>query len=111
MTKNSQNSLKYPPWGVRGGPIKKKNFQKVITHLDATFLGQKFFSKTNILGSQIFSDPLGLKIRKIAKMGHYGQLFFWGIFIFSTPSTYWSRKTMGNKVQGGVHMTPLYLPN
>ena len=42
-------------------------------------------------------------------MGHYGQLFLWGIFFFSTPSTYWSRKTMGNKVQVGVHMTPLYL--
>ena len=110
MTINSQNSLKYPPWGVRGGPIKKIFFQKVITHQDATFLGQKFFSKTNILGSRFFSDPLGLKIRKIAKTGHYGQLFFWGIFFFSTPSTYWSWKTMGNKVQGGCIWPPCICP-
>ena len=56
----------------------KKFFQKVTPHQDATFLGQKFFSKTNILGSQIFSDPLGPKIRKIVEMGHYGPLFLGG---------------------------------
>ena len=104
--------LKIPPLGGQGGVRPKKFFfQKVITYQDATFLGQKFFSKTNILGSQFFSDPLGPKIRKIAKTGPYGPLFFWRICIFSTPSTYWSRKTMGNKVQGGVQYTPLYLPN
>ena len=62
-----QKFLKIPPLGVRGGVRPKKLFfEKVITHQDTTFLGQKFFSKTNILGSQIFSDPLGPKIQKIA---------------------------------------------
>ena len=65
--------LKIPPLGGQGGPTKKIFFQKVITYQDATFLGQKFFSKTNILGSQFFSDPLGPKIRKIAKTGPYGR--------------------------------------
>ena len=50
-----QKSLKYPPrgiWGVRSA--KKFFFQKVITHQDATFLAQKCFSKTNILGFHFF---------------------------------------------------------
>ena len=110
MTKISQNFLKYPPWGVQGGPTKKIFFQKVITHQDATFLGQKFFSKTNILGSQIFADPLGPKIRKNAKTGHYGQLFFWEIF-FSQPLQHTCQeKPWGTRFSGAVHMTPLYLP-
>ena len=71
--------LKIFPCGSKRGPTKKFFFQKVITNQDATFLGQTFFSKTNILGSQIFSDPLGPKIRKIAKTGHYGPLF-WRFF-------------------------------
>ena len=54
MVKISQKSLKYPPGGFLGGPTKKFFFQKVIAHQDPTFSGQKFFPKTNILGSQIF---------------------------------------------------------
>ena len=96
--KISPKSLKKP--GGFGGSDQKNFFQKVITHQDATFLGQKFFSKTNILGSQFFPDPLGLKIWKTAKTGHYGPLVFVKFF-FPTPATYWSRKIMGNKVQGG----------
>ena len=52
MAKLCQNSLKYPPWTGPGGPTNKNFFQKVITHQDGTFLGQKFFSKTNILGGE-----------------------------------------------------------
>ena len=52
--------LKIPPLGGQEGPTKKKIFfQKVITHQDATFLGQKFFSKTNILGFSKLGEPLG----------------------------------------------------
>ena len=76
MLKISQKSLKYPLEHFGGSDQKKIFFQRVLTHQDATFLGQKFFSKTNILGSQNFLDPLGPKIRKIAQIGHYGQLFF-----------------------------------
>ena len=101
MVKTSQKSLKYPPGGFLGGPTKKIFFQKVITHQDPTFLGQKFFSKTNILGSQIFSDPLGLKIRKIAKTGHYGQLFFWGIFFSQPPRHTGHEKPWETRSRGG----------
>ena len=50
MTKNSQNSLKYGSWEGQGGPNVEIIFQKVITHQARTFLGQKLFSKANILG-------------------------------------------------------------
>ena len=59
MVKICQSSLKYPPWAGPGGSDQKIFFQKVITHKDATFLGQKFFSKTNILGFRKILDPLG----------------------------------------------------
>ena len=52
--------LKIPPLGGSGGSDQNFFFQKVITHKDATFLGQKFFSKTNILGFRKILDPLGL---------------------------------------------------
>ena len=104
--KISQKSLKYPLGAFRWVRPKKNFLQKVITHQDPTFLGQKFFSKTNILGSQIFSDPLGLKIRKIAEMGHYGQLFLWGIFFSQPPQHTGQEKPWGTRSRGGVHMTP-----
>ena len=110
MTKISQNFLKYPPWGVQGGPTKKIFFQKVITHQDATFLGQKFFSKTNILGSQIFSDPLGPKIRKIVEMGHYGPLFFGGIFFSQPPRHTGQEKPWGTRSRGGCIWPPCRSP-
>ena len=94
-----------------GGPIKKKFFQKVITHLDATFLGQKFFSKTNILGSQFFSDPLGPKIRKIAEIGLYGPLFFLANLHFLNPLDILVEKVHGKEGPWGLQYTPLYLPN
>ena len=75
-----------------------------MAHQDATFLRQKFFSKTNILGSQFFSDPLGPKIRRKRALW---TTFFWGGIFLSAPSTYWSRKTMGNKVQGGAYDPPV----
>ena len=104
--------LKIPPLGGQGGSDQKNFFffQKVITHQDATFLGQKFFSKTNILGSQFFSDPLGPKIRKIAKTGPYGPLFF-GEFAFSQPPRHTGREKPWETRSRGVEYTPLYLPH
>ena len=110
ITKKCQNSLNYPPWGGQGGSDQKIFFQKVITHQDATFLGQKFFSKTNILGSQFFSDPLGSKIRKIAKTGPYGPLFF-GEFAFSQPPRHTGReKPWETRSMGGCSTPPCICP-
>ena len=47
------------------------------------------------MGSQIFSDPLGLKIRKIAKTGHYGPLFW--RFFFLNPLIILVKKTHGEQ--------------
>ena len=68
------------------------------------FLGQKFFSKTNIFGSQFFSDPLGHKIRKIVEMEHYGPLFGESFF---QPLIILVKKTMGHEVQRGAYDLPV----
>ena len=79
--KNSRNSLKIPHfWGAGGSDQKKIFCQKVITHQDATFLGQKFFCKTNILGFRIFFRQKALKSLKYPLEGEGGptqkKIFF-----------------------------------
>ena len=66
-----------------------------------------FFSKTNILGSQIFSDLLGPKIGKIVETGHYGQSFFRGFF--SQPPHHTGKNKPWGIRSREVHMTPLDL--
>ena len=104
MTKISRNYSKYPHLGVRRG-LTKIFFSKVITHAGATFSGRKFFSKTDISGSQNF---LGAEIRKIIGRGKYGQMFFGGFF-FQHPQHTGQEKTTGTRSRAGgeVHMTPL----
>ena len=57
------------------------------------------------MGSQIFSDPLGTKIRKIAETGHY-KPHFWGDF-FSQPPQHTGHEKHEKQGAGGVYMTPL----
>ena len=73
--KISQKSHKYP-LGLFGGSDQKKIFQKIIAHQEATFLGQFFFSKTNILGFQKILDPLDPKIRKISEIWGFASKIF-----------------------------------
>ena len=68
--------LKILPLGGQGGSDQKKNFfQKVITYQDETFVGQTFFSKTNILGFRKILDPLGPQIRKIVQILGFPEFF------------------------------------
>ena len=77
MIKISLNCLKYPPGG-QGESDQKFFFQKVITHKDATFLGQKFLSKTNILGFHFFlgKNPACPEPLKGVEMGRWGTWIF-----------------------------------
>ena len=92
LSKTGRKSPKYPPGAFLGGPTKKIFFQKVITHQDATFLGQKFFSKTNILGFWKFLDPLGSKIWKMSKNHVRTQKFAWLIVKMDSSSNFRSEK-------------------
>ena len=75
MTKISQIPQNTPLGGSRGVRPKKFFFQKVITYQDETFVGQTFFSKTNILGFRKILDPLGPQIRKIVKILGFPEFF------------------------------------
>ena len=52
------------------------------------------------MGSQIFSDPLGPKIRKIVETVQYGPLF-WGEF-FSQPPQHTGQEKQGEQGPGGA---------
>ena len=62
--------------GGQGGSDQNFFFQKVITYQDETFVGQTFFSKTNILGFRKILDPLGPQIRKIVEILGFPEFFF-----------------------------------
>ena len=92
--------------GGQGGSYQKFFFQKVITHQDAPFLGQKFFSKTNILGFGKFLDPLGLEIRKIVEILGKVTNFDLVPASFVTGATFSSRKIGINTFIVGVEHYP-----
>ena len=111
MTKISQIPQNTPLGGSRGVRPKKIFFQKVITHQDGTFLGQKFFSKTNILGFWKFLDPLGPKIRKIVKILGKATLFDVVPASFVIGATFSSGKIGVNTFIGGVKRYPQSAPH
>ena len=103
MKPKIENPLK--TLGVLGRSNQKKFFlQKVIT-----FLGRKFFSKTNVLGFRSFSKK-GPKILKNLRNEAVWTTFF-GEFQFSQPlDIQVEKKNMGNKIQGGCSTPPVLAP-
>ena len=90
--------------GVLGRSNQKKFFlQKVIT-----FLGRKFFSKTNVLGFRSFSKK-GPKILKNLRNEAVWTTFF-GEFQFSQPLDIQVEKKHGKQDPGGCSTPPVLAP-
>ena len=102
MKPKIENPLK--TLGVLGRSNQKKFFlQKVIT-----FLGRKFFSKTNVLGFRSFSKK-GPKILKNLRNEAVWTTFF-GEFQFSQPLDIQVEKKHGKQDPGGMQYTPCISP-